>query len=54
MDRLIGTAVLLLGLVIALPAIAALAQTAVPALISLLVLLGIVRLLLPPRPRRKL
>lgn len=51
MDRVIGTAALLLGLVIALPVIAAWAQTAVPVLVSLLVLLGFVRLIWPSRRR---
>lgn len=52
MDRLIGTAVLLLALVVALPALATLAQTAIPALIGLVVLLGITKLAWPIRRRR--
>ena len=51
MDRLIGTTVGLVVLVIALPAVTVLAQDALPALISLLVLLGAVRLLWPSRRR---
>jgi hypothetical protein len=53
MDRLLGTIVGLVILVIALPTIAVLAQGALPALVSLVVLLGFVRLLLPPRSRRR-
>lgn len=51
MDRLIGTIVGLVILVIALPTVAVLAQTMLPALVSLLVLLGAVRLLWPSRRR---
>lgn len=47
MDRLIGTLTALLVLALLLPAIAGIAQGAVPALVALLVLLGFVRLLWP-------
>lgn len=49
MDRLIGTAALLLALAVALPVVAEIAWGAVPALASLLVLLVIVRWLWPVR-----
>ncbi len=48
-----GTVVGLLALVVALPAIAQAAQAAVPALISVLVFLGIVNLAWPTRRRRR-
>jgi hypothetical protein len=51
MDRLIGTIVGLVILVIALPTVAVLTQGALPALVSLLVLLGFVRLLWPSRQK---
>jgi hypothetical protein len=50
--RAFGTVAVLLVVCAALPQIASLAQAAVPALISLLVCLGLLRLALPPRPRR--
>jgi len=51
-NRLTGTVAGLLVLVVALPTLAEFARPAVPVLASLLVLLGIVRLALPPRRRR--
>lgn len=51
MDRLIGLVVVLLLVVVALPIVAGYAAGAAPALLSLLVLLGFVRLLLPSRSR---
>ena len=51
MDRLIGIVVLLLVAAVALPAIAAVAQSAIPPLIALLFLLGIVRMAWPSRRR---
>ncbi len=51
MNRLIGIVTGLLVLVVALPTLAERTQPAVPALASLLLLLAIVRLLLPPRRR---
>lgn len=53
MSRLIGTVAGLLVLVVALPTLAEWSQAAVPVLASLLVLLGIVRLALPPQRRRR-
>ena len=53
MSRLTGTVAGLLVLVVALPTLAELAQPAVPVLAGLLVLLGIVRLALPPSRRRR-
>jgi len=52
-DRLIGTAVLLLVAIVVLPAVARLAQAAVPALVSVIFLLALVRLALPPSRRRR-
>lgn len=53
MSRLTGTVAGLLVLAVALPALAEFAQAAVPVLLSLLLLLGIVRLALPPSRRRR-
>ncbi len=51
MDRLLGTAVLLVVVIVALPTVAHLAQATVPALVSLIVLLGVLRLALPSSRR---
>lgn len=53
MDRLLGTAVLSLVAIVALPTVAHLAQAAVPALVSVIVLLGVLRLALPPSRKRR-
>lgn len=53
MDRLIGLVVVLLLVAVVLPTAAGYAVRAVPALIALLVLLGIGRLLLPLRSHRR-
>lgn len=54
MERAAGTVVLLIALCLAMPAIAAFAQAAVPLLVSLLVLIGLARLAWPaPRRRRR-
>jgi hypothetical protein len=53
MNRALGTVVALLLACLLLPTVAAYATRAVPVLVSLLVLLGIARLLLPSRPGRK-
>ena len=53
MDRLTGMLLVLVAVAVALPVIAAFAQSLLPLLIALLVLLGFVRLLIPPRFRRK-
>jgi hypothetical protein len=53
MDRLIGLVVVLLLVVVALPIVAGYAAGAVPALLSLLVFLGVLRLFLPARSRRR-
>lgn len=52
MNRLLGTAALLVVMIVALPAVARLAQAAVPALVSVIVFLGVARLLWPSRRRR--
>jgi len=52
-SRLTGTVAGLLVLVAALPTLAEHARPAVPVLASLLVLLGVVRLVLPPSRRRR-
>ena len=52
MNKLIGTVAGLLVLIVVLPTVAELAQAAVPALVSVLVFLGLVRLALPPSRRR--
>ena len=52
MDRLIGIVVLLLVGVAMLPTLAAAAQGAIPALLALLLLLGIARLLWPTHRRK--
>lgn len=52
MRRAIGTTAGLLLLIVALPAIAQAVQAAVPALVSLLVVLAGAGLLLPPHGRR--
>jgi len=51
-NRLLGTAVLLVVVIVALPAVARLAQTVVPALVSVIVFLGVARLLWPSRRKR--
>lgn len=53
MDRLLGSAALLLVAILVAPMVAHLAQTAVPALVSVIVLLGVVRLALPSSRRRR-
>ena len=53
MDRLLGTAVLLLVAILVLPVVARLVGAAVPALVSVIVLLAVVRLALPPGRRRR-
>jgi hypothetical protein len=50
-DRLIGLVVALLLVVVALPIVAGYAAGAIPALLSLLVLIGFVRLVWPSRRR---
>ncbi len=52
MSRFAATIVGLLVLCLALPTIAQLAQLAIPLLVSLLVLLAVVYLAMPPRKRR--
>lgn len=52
MSRALGTVALLLVLALALPSLARAVQPAVPALLSLLIILAILRLVLPPPPRR--
>ncbi len=52
MSRLIGLVAGLL-LIVVLPLIAKGAQTAIPALVSVLFFLGVLRLALPPRRRRR-
>lgn len=52
MGRLTGTVVFLLVACLVLPTVARLAQAAVPVLVSLLVLLGLARLLWPGQRRR--
>jgi hypothetical protein len=51
-DRVLVTAVALLVAILLLPAVAHLAQDAVPALVVAVVLLGVVRLALPWHRRR--
>lgn len=51
MDRALGIVALLLVAALALPVLAAWLQAAVPMLISLLVMLGLVRLVWPSRGR---
>ena len=53
MSRAIGTVAVLAVLAAVLPTIAGAAQAAVPFLLSLLVFLGIARLVLPPTRRRR-
>lgn len=53
MNRLIGTVAGLLVVIVVLPAVAELAQAAVPALLSVLFLLVALRLALPPSRRRR-
>jgi hypothetical protein len=53
MDRLIGLVALLLFVCLLMPTLAAYAIKTVPVLVSLLLFLGVVRLLLPPRSRRR-
>jgi hypothetical protein len=54
LDRLIGTAVVLIVVALALPTVATFALAAVPSLMSLVVFLAIVRLAWPvPRRRRR-
>ncbi len=53
MTRLTGIVVLLLVVCLAAPALAKAAQAAVPALVSLVVFLGIARLAFPPHRRRR-
>ena len=53
MNRALGTVSALLVGCLLLPTVAGYAAQAVPVLLSLLVLLGFLRLLLPPRSRRK-
>jgi hypothetical protein len=53
MNRALGTVAALLVGCLLLPTLAAYAAEAVPMLVSLLVFLGFLRLLLPPRSRRK-
>lgn len=52
MSQLLGTVVALTLLVLLLPSLAYVAQGALPALLGLLLLLGIARLALAPRKRR--
>ncbi len=53
MNRAVGTVLLLLVVCLALPVLASYAAQAVPLLVSLIVLLGAVRLLVPSRSRRR-
>lgn len=52
MDRFIGTTLLLLTACLAAPTVAAIAQAAVPALGTLLLVLAMLRLALRPTRRR--
>lgn len=52
MNRALGAVACLLVVCVLLPAVAGVAQAAVPVLLGLLVLLGALRLALPPRRRR--
>lgn len=52
MSRLFGLTCVLLALALSAPYLARLAQQAVPTLIALLILLGVVRLVWPSRRRR--
>ncbi len=52
MGRVLGTVAWLLVGVLLLPQVAQAAQAAVPALVSLLIFLGVVRLAWPTRRRR--
>jgi Flp pilus assembly protein TadB len=52
MDRLIGTLLVLIAVALVMPTLAALVVGAVPSLITLLIALGLVRLVLRPRRRR--
>lgn len=52
MSRLTGTVLLLIAGAFLLPTITRAAWAAVPYLVGLLIVLAIVRMALPPRPRR--
>lgn len=53
MNRALGTVLVLLIGCLLLPTVAGYATGAVPTLVALLIFLGVVRLLLPPRSRRR-
>lgn len=53
MGRITGAVALVLVVCLTLPVLAAMAQAAVPVLVALLVVLGMVRLALPPTRRRQ-
>jgi hypothetical protein len=53
MNRALGTVCVLLIVCLLLPTVASYATRAVPVLVSLLVFLGVLRLFLPARSRRR-